>query len=66
MKIKTKEGKILEVHWQQYSVGLYVCFYETIQGGRRLYDQFGLDCSKEEFIENLKKDFEVLDEVTTF
>ena len=50
MKVKTKDGKILELALQQYEVGLYYCFYEN----GNLYDQGGLDVTKEEFLQDLK------------
>jgi len=59
IKVKTKEGKVLDVATQPYEIGLYVCIYEN----GRMVDQFGLDMSQEKFIKSLQdnKDLEVLD-----
>ena len=50
MKVKTSDGKILELALQQYEVGLYYCFYEN----GRLYNQGGLNTTKEKFLKDLK------------
>ncbi len=49
MVIKTEKGVILNVYFQQYTIGLYVCFYEK----ERLYTQFGVNTTKENFIKSL-------------
>ena len=51
IKIKTK-GKVYDVAFQQYEIGLYVCFYH----GGRMVDQFGLDSTQEEFVKKMKDD----------
>jgi len=52
MDIQLKNGSIITVHWQEYSIGLYVCIYDKESG--RMLDQFGLDVPVKKFIEDLK------------
>ncbi|MHC1598867.1 MAG: hypothetical protein ACXQT0_04735 [Candidatus Methanofastidiosia archaeon] len=52
IKVKTKDGEILDFAIQQYEVGLYVC----INKDGRMVDQFGSTKSQEQFVKLLKND----------
>lgn len=51
---KTKEK--LDLHYQKYSIGLYVAIYKD----GRLFDQFGTDQTPNQLIEGLKQNFNIL------
>ena len=55
MQIKTKDEEILDIYFQQYETGLYVAIYLDGQ----IYDQFGFNGTKEEFITYLKFNEEI-------
>jgi hypothetical protein len=50
MKIKLKDSSIIDVQVQQYEIGLYVCIYKE----GYMLEQFGLDTTKEEFMQAVK------------
>jgi len=57
MKVKSPNGNILDIYWQQYSIGLYVAVYKD----DRIFDQFGFDGSPEGFKSHLiENGFEIL------
>ena len=49
MRIKLK-GTEVDLQMQQYEIGLYVCIY-NLDGTMK--EQFGLDCTKDEFMKDL-------------
>lgn len=57
MIIQDKKTKAkFDLHYQKYSIGLYVAIYKE----GRLFDQFGIDQTPEQFIEGLKQNFIIL------
>ena len=57
MKLMDKATKqVYEVLYQQYLSGLYVAIYKN----GHIYDQFGLDCSIDDFIKSLEEQFIII------
>ncbi len=57
-----KTGEIRTLLFQQYEIGLYVADYNERGEFDSTFDQYGLDCTKDEFISELESNpnYEVL------
>jgi len=64
MRVKVKStNEVLDIQFQQYVLGLYVCIYNTVPICT-MKEQFCLDTTKEKFVEELKNNdnIEILEE----
>ena len=52
MNIKLKTGQIINIQFQQYEIGLYVCIYDK-KTGRMIEQKVCLDITKDQFINDV-------------
>jgi sulfur relay (sulfurtransferase) DsrC/TusE family protein len=62
IKAKLSNGLMIDIQFQQYETGLYVAIYDVKT--KRIVDQFALDTSKQQFLDDLKnnKDLTIIEE----